>query len=143
MSQRIILSSLLLGLLALPVGAGDAKLRHICKNDPETVGPCFKIRGRVFATNGTPSVRIWRVGTKRILGVHEKVLNAGNADQTLIPENLAEAFQPFENQVYGDLEVCPYTTEKPAEMQFVCIESASRLRVEWLTEPPKSFPSKN
>ena len=31
--------------------------------------------------------------------------------------------------IYGDFEVCPLSREKPGEMQFVCIESASNLVV--------------
>lgn len=34
-------------------------------------GRCFVVHGRLAIGNGTPSVRIWPVGTKRILGVND------------------------------------------------------------------------
>jgi len=34
----------------------------------------------------------------------------------------------FYDEAYGDFYVCPFTREKPGEMQRVCIESASRVR---------------
>src|SRR5512139_1731028 len=40
-----------------------------CHSDPKLIGPCFTARGRMNYWNGAPSVRIWRVGTNRILGV--------------------------------------------------------------------------
>jgi hypothetical protein len=42
---------------------------RMCKNNPELVGPCVKIHGRARIVNGGPQMRIWRIGTNRILGV--------------------------------------------------------------------------
>src|SRR5437879_3200137 len=39
-----------------------------CKSDPDPVGACFTVHGRLFFANGGPP-RIWRIGTDRILGV--------------------------------------------------------------------------
>ncbi len=50
-----------------------------CKSDPDIVGVCFTVHGRLSAWNGAPTMRIWRIGTKRILGVHDGI----------VPESLA------------------------------------------------------
>ena len=77
-------------------------------------------------TNGTPSLRIWRVGTDRILGVLPP-------EHEIIPKNLRSALKGFYRWVYADLQVCPFTKEKPGEMQMVCVESAEHLVVKQLT----------
>jgi hypothetical protein len=92
-----------------------------CKENPELVGQCFKVHGRVRIGNGTPQMRIWRIGTDRVMGVLP-------SEDEIIPENLRDAFQgDFYKDVYGDFEVCPFTKRKPEEMQMVCVESASHL----------------
>jgi len=97
-----------------------------CKSNPALVGACFTIHGRIMAANGTPGMRIWRVGTKRILGVLP-------SEDEIVPEPLKEYlkryFGPLTN-IYGDLLVCPFTEPRPGEMQMVCIEAASHLVVE-------------
>jgi hypothetical protein len=87
-----------------------------CKSDPDIVGECFKVHGRVMFTNGTPGIRIWRIGTRRILGVHNEHL----------PEWL-EAKMDWDTDAYGDFTVCPFTLQRPEEMQMVCVESAEKV----------------
>ena len=41
-----------------------------CRLDPDIAAACFMVRGRISLWNGTPSLRIWRIGTNRILGLH-------------------------------------------------------------------------
>ena len=84
-----------------------------CASDPDLVGACFNIHGRLSYWNGAPSTRIWWVGTKRILGVPDEI----------VPESVAPHLN-FDVDAYGDYRVCPLTPEKPHEMQMVCIESA-------------------
>jgi hypothetical protein len=90
-----------------------------CENDPDIVAACFTVYGRLSVYNGGPSLRIWRVGTSRILGVTTETA----------PENVSRLWKsdPFNTEIYGDFEVCPFTKDKAGEMQMVCIESASRL----------------
>ncbi len=78
-------------------------------------------------TNGTPSLRIWRVGSKKILGVLP-------AENEIIPESLKDALNGFNKSVYADLEVCPFTKEQPGAMQMVCVESARNLVVKDLAD---------
>jgi len=84
------------------------------------VGECRDVHGRLEATNGNPSLRIWVVGTKRILGV------AGDEGAELLPSSLRELIS-FEATLYGDFRVCPVTLPKPAAMQLVCIKAGRRL----------------
>jgi hypothetical protein len=93
------------------------------------VGKCFVIHGRVMYTNGTPSLRIWRVGSKRILGVLPP-------EDEIIPESLKHALNGFNKSVDADLEVCPFTKEQPGAMQMVCVESAKNLVVKEPADKP-------
>lgn len=90
-----------------------------CRRNPAVVGACFKIHARVFVANGTPSVRMWPVGSTRILGVLP-------SEREIMPDVLRKHVD-HDTRLYGDYEVCPFTPEKPGEMRFVCIESASNL----------------
>lgn len=102
----------------------------ICEGKKEIVDVCFNIRGRVSISNGTPSVRIWPVGTKRILGVQTIVDEIGDEGETFNgPENLRKWLN-LNSIIYADLRVCPFPQDKPGYMRYVCIESANNLRVE-------------
>jgi hypothetical protein len=103
----------------------SAKTRR-CKNNTELVGRCFQIHGRAFTSNGTPDLRIWEVGTKRILGVtaHSQ---ADDADDPIAPAKLLHALGATEHAVFGDFEVCPFTPKRRGYMQMVCVERADNL----------------
>jgi hypothetical protein len=88
-----------------------------CKTDPDIIGACFTVHGRLSAWNGSPTMRIWRAGTKRILGDH---------DDWPLPEELAKHMN-WDVEAWGDFEVCPFTKERPGAMQMVCIESVSNV----------------
>lgn len=105
---------------ALP---GRPESQQPCKGNPYQVAPCFKVHGRLMYYMGAPSPRIWWIGTKRILGVSES-----HAEVRQMPKSLREKLK-LDEAIYGDFEVCPFTKERPGEMQFVCIESASNLIV--------------
>ena len=89
-----------------------------CRSDPDVVGACFSVYGRLSLWNGAPTARIWRIGTKRILGID---------DGFPPPKSLASRLD-FGTQAYGDFLVCPLTPNKPGHMQRVCVESARKLR---------------
>ena len=48
-----------------------------------------------------------------MLGIH------GDA----LPVELASLMNGFDSEIRGSFVVCPFTTQKPGHMQFVCIES--------------------
>jgi len=92
--------------------------------------PCFTVRGRLEIWNGTPSVRIWPVGTRRMLGV---VTASGSPDGgPLMPPPVQALIDqaPDQGAVYGDYRVCPLTRDQPGRMRAVYILGATRLRAE-------------
>lgn len=94
-----------------------------CKGNPEVVGECKTIRGRLSLYNGNPGFRIWIVGTNRMLGVVP-------SECEIMPEDLLNIFKTNVNaKVFADFEICPFTAEKEGHMQFVCIEAFSNCRV--------------
>jgi hypothetical protein len=121
-------------LSALELLLADAAQAHAtivpCRDNPDRTGACRTIHGRMFFANGTPSKRIWIVGTRRVLGVSERPSNGGEGMDGL-PSNLRRAFAhlPFVTEVYGDFEVCPFTRDRPGWMQIVCVARATRLHV--------------
>ena len=94
---------------------------EICAKSPRLVGTCFVVHGRLMQTNGTPDARIWRIGTKRILGVVDAKGQADTDDA--VPERLG----PWDRDLDGDFRVCPLTHERPGWMQMVCIAGWSKV----------------
>jgi hypothetical protein len=103
-----------------------------CKT-PEIAAECYWTRGRLANYNGTPTLRMWKVGTKRILAIHSgpgyKRGDDKENENPEIPENVERAFQAIGTLVFADFEVCPLTPERPGVMQSVCIESAKNIVV--------------
>jgi hypothetical protein len=97
-----------------------------CKKNPKIVSQCFQIHGRAFTSDGTPDLRIWRVGTKRIVGVTASA-TADDAEDPIAPDNLLRALGTDQHFVFGDFEVCPFTPEREGQMQMVCVERAENL----------------
>jgi hypothetical protein len=100
-----------------------------CNNINGIIGDCFTFEGRASLFNGNPSLRIWRIGTKRILGVYE-IVNETTGEEPCIPENLKKAIDNnFAVEVYGEFTVCPLTKAEPGVMQTVCVDSVKISKV--------------
>jgi len=76
----------------------------------------FTVHGRLARYNGTPSSRIWIVGTKRVLGVWES------------PKELSDLMS-WDREIFADFIVEPLTTYEKGVMQKVRVVSASKLVV--------------
>ena len=98
-----------------------------CREHPQLTGKCFSVRGRLSVYNGAPAFRIWRIGTRRMLGISEQRFNLPGYHN--LPESLAHELNG-DNEILGDFLVCPFTRPKAREMQLVCIESAKNLSVQ-------------
>ncbi len=97
-----------------------------CREHPQIIGKCFTVHGRLSVYNGNPAVRLRRSGTKRILGVSDQRFSL--PEYRNIPESLMKELGG-ENEIVADFLVCPFTRQKPGEMQLICIESAKNVAV--------------
>ena len=71
-------------------------------------------------------MRIWKVGTSRILGVSEQRFAVEGYRN--VPEEISEKIDQ-DKVLIGDFLVCPFTRPRKNEMQLVCIEKVSNLVV--------------
>ena len=128
MYSRIILFSFLL-MSSLPSTRPTMIDREdkSCRQHPQLVGKCFSVHGRLSVHNGAPALRIWKIGTKRMLGVSEQRFALEGY------RNVPESIQKQLNQdvdLYGDFFVCPFTQPRAGQMQLVCIEEGKNLRAQ-------------
>jgi hypothetical protein len=90
------------------------------------------MHGRIGYYNGTPAIRLWKIGTNRLLGIYSgpSVDRYGlDNEDPQMPAKLKRSLKPSQNQVFGDFEVCPLEPEREGAMQAACIESAKNLVV--------------
>jgi hypothetical protein len=87
-----------------------------CASDPDLVGACFSVHGKLSYWNGAPATRISVIGTKRVLGVPDEI----------VPESMASQVSDSV-QAIGDFRVCSMTKQRPGHMQMVCIDSAENV----------------
>jgi len=118
---------LVLVLLVLVVGAAGrpAFAADGCATRDDLAGPCFRMRGRAALYNGNPTVRIWRVGTRRLLGVSASRCVPPACEP--LPADLRRALD-WDHPVFADFTLCPLTPRRPGVMQMVCIAAAANLR---------------
>ena len=123
MNRRVIL--VLVGTLAAVGWSGTVVAAHDgCRAHPDLAGPCFRVHGRAALYNGNPTVRIWKNGTHRLLGVSARC--EPPACEPLPPA--VRAALDWEHPVFADFVVCPFTRERPGVMQMVCVDTVTRLR---------------
>lgn len=104
---------------------GQTETIKPCREQPSLIGECFFVKGRLSLYNGNPTFRLWRIGTTRILGVSDSYSQEGYSN---IPEEIKSQLN-WENEMWGNFLVCPFTHRKPKVMQFICIESGKNLVV--------------
>lgn len=110
-----------------------------CRGRIDLKGDCAVVRGRMQPYNGgPPNIRIWPVGTHRLLGVEQ------TGDERInVPPDL-EQWVEFGTLIYANFTVCPLAEDKPGQMRLVCVESADNIRVERYTtdkeEPDVIYP---
>lgn len=113
---------MVMAILGLTFYQPVALAKELCKGNPKVVAPCFKVHGRVSWYNGNPSIRIWWIGTKRVLGI------AGGEGAEIMPDTLRDELYVNDLlQVFGDFLVCPLTKQEPNRMQYVCMESIEKI----------------
>ena len=123
-SVKVVILLLLLAChLALAQTQTNAPSLKPCREQPRLVSKCFTVRGRLSLYNGAPTMRLWRVRTKRMLGVSASYAQEGYSSVPVEIEKLLD----WETEVWGDFLVCPFTPPRPREMQLMCIESGKNL----------------
>ena len=95
---------ILVSLLSSEAMCGEIHPDKGCQNNPEVIGSCFTVHGRISVYNGTPCVRIWKIGTDRLLGILP-------SEDEIMPIAIKTELG-VGTQIYGDYLVCPFTQEK-------------------------------
>jgi hypothetical protein len=123
--MRIFLPLTILLTTLIPIASRTPEDKS-CREHTQLVGACFKVHGRLAVYNGAPALRLFKSGTKRILGISEQ--RFALAGYQNVPDEVKEKIDQ-DKDLIGDYVVCPFTRERRGEMQMVCIESANNLQV--------------
>jgi hypothetical protein len=95
----------------------------------ESLDRPFVVHGRLCAYNGAPSLRIWIVGSTRILGVSAPE----GKEEEAMPKALSGIFEDgegwFTREFYGDFTVEPLRPDQKGHMRPVRILSVKNLVV--------------
>jgi hypothetical protein len=95
----------------------------------EALNERFVIHGRLSAYNGTPSLRIWIVGSKRILGVSAPE----GREEEAMPKALLDIFEDgdgwFTRDFYGAFTVEPLEPDQKGHMRPVRVIAVKNLVV--------------
>ncbi len=110
---------------SLFAGAALADEAPACKSSPKVVGKCMTFYGPLSVYGGSPSLRIWPVGTKQMYGLRG---TGADPENVALPEKLREILATNPREVNGKWEVCPLEAERPNQLRIVCLEGASELR---------------
>jgi hypothetical protein len=124
MSLVLQLQILLLLTFVPPPGGQATQLippDSVCSHRGTFSGPCVTVHGRMFGANGTPGVRIWKVGTGRVLGVY----NETDTGTCRLPHELWTSLPS--HVIYADFVVRPLAADRPGVMQMVCVASATKI----------------
>jgi len=133
MQRGVLLLTLLCVALSIGSPAQRVSKRKIPCKTPANAATCYWTHGRLSLYNGTPAFRLWKIGTHRVLGIYsgppsERRHDLDNENPEF-PVEVRQKFQPFQNQIFADFEVCPLEPERPHAMQAACIESAKNIVV--------------
>ena len=88
---------------------------------------CWTVHGRLMLTNGSPGIRIWPVGTRRLLGVYP------HEDMRGLPVNI-RPYANWDTNIYADFRVCPLAPEHRGAMRPVSVISARSVVIEGRTQ---------
>ena len=116
-------------MIAAAVLVAAAPSASPAQRPPERTGECRILRGRAFLSNGTPSVRLWVIGTTRILGVHQQDLSFDDLPSALRQAWTTDGRPDWGKRIYGRFTVCALEPSRPGRMQEVRIVAAGDLRV--------------
>ena len=123
----------ILALLFLAHTAPAPYRKQPCKT-PQLAPLCVRFHGRLATGNGTPSTRLWEIGSHHIYGIYSNQYGFAHDNSTLdneAPELPKEVTRHITEEggwtAYGDFEVCPLERRIKGHMQAACIESATHV----------------
>ena len=128
---------LLLPFLMISSNSGGDAYRKLPCETPALAPSCLHIHGRLNQGNGTPSTRLWHIGTHHEFGIYSNQYGLLHDDTTLdnedptLPASVERqrTKDRFLGYVYADFEVCPLEPYKEDHMQAACIQSATHIVV--------------
>ncbi len=128
---------------------GVGKRKIPCKTQ-ENASMCYWTHGRLSIYEGGVPYHIWKIGTRRLLGVFNgpsryPALTDDDISNPELPTELNRAYAADNRRlkretgigwaipppVFADFEVCPLRPEREGERQPVCIESAKNILVQY------------
>ena len=125
---------IILALLFSARALANESYRHQPCMTPDLAPTCIQVHARLSAGNGTPSTRLWPIGTHHIYGIYSNQYGFAHDGSTLdneSPQLPASVYKQIDKNggwtVYGDFEVCPLEPLKRDHMQAACIASASHI----------------
>lgn len=125
LTRRKFLSLVAVGLL-FQVGIATVGIAQTptCTQNTNLVRQCFTVHGRL-SVHANMRPYLWPIGTHRLLGI------ASPEGAIIMPSEIERIFAlpPFDQQLFGDFEVCPFTRARPGVMQMVCIAAARNLKI--------------
>jgi hypothetical protein len=92
-----------------------------CSSDSGIGDTCFVFHGKLMIGNGTPSLRILNIKTKRIYGVL-------NPKSEIVPDSIIK-MDRIENIVFADFKVCQFSNMRSGKMKMVCIDSIANITI--------------
>ena len=121
---HLLAAILILGIWPHP--ANQAARAIPCKTT-ENAMSCYWTHGRFSYYNGTPTFRLWKVGTHRLLGLWSGPSGdreTADPDALELPAELSKyRFEMLKGRTFGDWEVCPLEPQKAGHMQSACVEA--------------------
>ena len=126
--KTLILSGLALLIAGICSLARPIRQPQTCRSRQDVVGRCFNVHGRLSVYNGTPSIRLWPIGTKRLLGIIDPNDVSNAPGPTILPLDIKNKLD-WDKDVVGDFVICPLTRQQTGRMQTICIESTKNLIV--------------
>jgi len=126
-------------ILLMRAAAGSEPPAHTRKTPCKTeanAASCYWTHGRLQYGNGTPALRLWKIGTNRLLGIYSgpsvntRGDDNGDNEHPELPENVSRRLDPAKSIIYADFEICPLQPERAGVMQPACIESAKNIFAE-------------
>ena len=139
--KQLLNASILLMACASTLGEPRGSGRTIPCKTAQVASSCYRTHGRLSVANGNPSYRLWKTGTRRLLGIYsgpEAFSRQAESKYALdnegpqLPSNVEEALWrsvsgPWPNVIFADFEVCPLDKEESDSMQAACIESEKNI----------------